>query len=103
MSTSEESARPVCVIVIARARDGQRNEILAAFKRSKSQIEQIDGCLQFDVHYGVGDQKSVLVYEKWQSIELHREAFNRITSDESFAAFRGNLEADLHLTYYHEV
>lgn len=102
MPANDPSPTPVCVIVIARARDGQRQDVLDAFERSKFQMAQADGCLKFDVHYGADDPKLVMVHEKWQSIEQHRAVFRQVTGTDAFAGFRKLLESDLALTYFHE-
>ncbi|MEX1154551.1 putative quinol monooxygenase [Parvibaculum sp.] len=102
MPSNDPSAPSVCVIVIARARDGRRRDVLAAFKRSKSLMAQTAGCLRFDVHYGIDDPKTVMVHEVWQSIAQHREAFSQVTGSAAFSEFRKLLESDLALSYFHE-
>lgn len=102
MPSNNPSSTSVCVIVVARARDGLRQDVLAAFKRSKSLMEQTGGCLKFDVHYGMDDPKTVMIHEIWQSMEQHRKVFSHMTGSAAFSEFRKLLESDLELAYFHE-
>lgn len=73
MSTSTPPTM-LCMLAVLKARPGKEEEVRSALAAVVGLTRQEPGCLQYDLHVGVGAPGSFAIYERWRdqaAIDAH--------------------------------